>query len=246
MISVCILAKNSSATIAQTLESIRSFPEVLILDNGSTDNTKVIAQSYPNVKIIEAPFIGFGPMRNKITAMAAHDWILALDSDETITPELLHEIQAIDLKRKTAYSIARDNYYNGKHIKGCGWSPDRVVRLYNRLDTHYSSALVHECVLTHPVIVQPLKAPMKHVPFRTTAEFLAKMQNYTTLYAEQENKKSSVGKAIVHSLFAFIRSYFFRRGFLLGKEGFIISLYNSNSVFYKYLKLWEKNNRENL
>ena len=246
MISVCILSKNSSATIAQTLESIRGFPEVLILDNGSTDNTREIALGYPNVKIIEAPFIGFGPMRNKIAAMAANDWILALDSDETITPELLQEIHATELKRKTAYSMARDNYYNGKHIKGCGWSPDRVVRLYNRQDTHYSSALVHESVLTHPLIVHPLKAPMKHVPFRTTAEFLAKMQNYTTLYAEQENKKSSVGKAIAHSLFAFIRSYFFKRGFLLGKEGFIISLYNSNSVFYKYLKLWEKNNRENL
>lgn len=241
MISVCILAKNSAATIRETLRSVQSFPEVIVLDNGSTDATREIAHSFPNVKVEETAFNGFGPLRNTAATMASHDWILALDTDETVSEELLEEIKGLKLDVKTVYSMPRKNLYNGKHIKGCGWHPDRVTRLYNRTATHYSEDQVHESVSLENVGLQKLRAPIVHVPFRSTGEFLAKMQHYSKLYAEQHwgKKKSSVGKALAHSFFAFIRSYFIQRGCLLGKEGLIISLYNSNTVFYKYLKLWE-------
>lgn len=245
MITVCILAKNSASTIGATLASIVDFPEVLVLDNGSTDETVAIAASYPNVKVMNQPFIGFGALRNKAASYASNDWILALDTDEILSPKLIDEIKQLRLESKTAYSMPRHNYYNGKHIKGCGWYPDRVIRLYNRTSTRYSDAEVHESVKRSGINVIPLKHPIRHTPFRSTAEFLAKMQHYSSLYAHQHTNKKSASplKALGHSLFAFLRAYFFQKGFLLGAEGFIVSLYNSNSVFYKYIKLWEENEK---
>jgi glycosyltransferase involved in cell wall biosynthesis len=242
MITVCILAKNSASTLRKTLDSTRSFPEVILLDNGSTDETIQIANSYPNVKVVERPFTGFGALRNKAATFATHDWILALDTDEALSPPLLEEIHALSLDPSTVYSMPRHNFYNGKHIKGCGWYPDRVIRLYNRRATRYSDADVHESVKSSGLTVKPLKEPILHTPFRSTAEFLAKMQHYSTLYARQHcsKKKSSPLKAVGHSTFAFLRSYFLQGGFLLGAEGFIVSLYSSNTVFYKYIKLWEE------
>jgi len=243
MITVCILAKNARSTIAKTLESTSSFSEVIVLDNGSTDDTVEIAKHFSNVRVIETPFIGFGPLRNKATSLASNDWILALDTDEVLSMPLLKELQVLTLTSNTVYALSRENYYNGKHIKGCGWHPDKVVRLYHRKTTQYTDAWVHESVITKDLLIHPLKGALLHEPFRATAEFLNKMQHYSSLFAKQHRgqRKSSFQKAFWHSLFTFFRSYFLQKGWRLGKEGFIISLYNSNTVFYKYVKLWEEN-----
>jgi len=245
MISVCILTKNSASTLKKTLDQTLSFPEVLILDNGSKDETCSIAATYPNVKIFKSPFLGFGPMRNKIASLANNDWILALDSDEILSPELLKELKQIHLKPDHIYSICRHNFYNNKHIKGCGWHPDRVIRLYNRLSTNYCDSLVHESVVKKNSIVIKLKHPIWHTPYQTTFDFLSKMQHYSTLFAEQNKnkKKSSFAIALKHAAFAFLKSYFLKKGFVDGKEGFFISFYNANTAFYKYIKLKEYNEK---
>lgn len=239
MITVCILTKNAEATLAATLESVRLFPEVLILDTGSTDNTIAIAKHYPNVTIHESLFCGFGPLRNKLSTLAKYDWILALDSDETLTRP--QEILSLSLDPAFAYTFPRANYYRGKRIFGCGWSPDRVARLYNRKTTRYSEAQVHESLETKNLIF--LTSTLTHTPYQTTADFLAKMQHYSTLFAKQYQgkKKSSLAKAIGKAMFTFFRSYIIKRGIFDGAEGFIISLYNANTAFYKYLKLAELN-----
>lgn len=240
-ISVCILAKNAEATLKKTLDSVRSFPEVLLFDTGSTDATLSIAKSYPNVTIHETPFLGFGALRNKIADMAANDWILALDSDEVLSDELLKEIGNLVLSPEFAYTISRHNFFNGKRIKGCGWNPDRVGRIYHRKTTQFSASEVHESLQTQNVI--RLKSPILHTPYRSTADFLSKMQHYSSLYAEQHKgqKKSSFGKAFFHATACFLKSYLLKRGVFDGKEGFIISLHNANTTFYKYLKLIEAN-----
>jgi len=241
MISVCILTKNAAPTLKATLDSVRFFPEVLILDNGSTDETCVIAQSYPNVRIITSPFIGFGPLRNKAAELATHDWILSLDSDEVVSPLLLTEIQDLHKSDLIAYIFPRHNYYNGKRIRGCGWDPEHIARLYHRGTARYSDAQVHEALIAGQTFT--LQFPLLHTPYRTTADFLSKMQHYSTLFAEQYRgkRKSSFWKALLHALYAFIRSYFLKRGMFCGKEGFVISLYNANTTFYKYMKLAELN-----
>lgn len=241
MITVCILTKNAQETLPSCLESVRQFPEVLILDSGSTDATLSIAKKYSNVSIHETQFIGFGSMRNKLAALAHNDWILALDSDEVVSDNLIKEIFNLTLNENFAYSMPRNNFYRGKRIRGCGWSPDRVARLYNRNTTRYHEAMVHESLEAKNLF--HLHSPLLHTPYRTTEDFLAKMQHYSTLFAKQYQgkKKSSFQKAVCHALFSFFRSYVLKYGFIDGANGLVISLYNANCAFYKYLKLNELN-----
>lgn len=242
MISVTILTKNSEETIRKVLESTRSFPEVLILDTGSTDSTLTIAQEFSHVKTREIPFMGFGPLHNLASSMATYNWILSLDSDECLTPELIAEIHSLHLNPRFVYSINRNNFFNNKHIKWCGgWYPDRVIRLYHRQMTHFSNDAVHEKVLINGLEEKALLSSLNHYPYRKISDFLAKMQIYTTLFAEQNKhkEKSSLFKAIYHSWFTFFKSYLLKRGFLGGKEGYIISVYNAQTAYYKYLKLIE-------
>lgn len=243
LISICLLTKNSSATLEKTLASVRLFPEVVLLDNGSTDDTLKIAKKFPNVVIYEEPFTGFGRLRNSAAEKASHDWILTLDSDEELSPSLQKELSETRLEKGSVYSFLRHNFYCGKKIQGCGWDRDRVVRLYHRGDTKYKEAFVHEAVEEKELKVIKCKSPLLHTPYRSTEEFLAKMQHYSSLFAEQYKGKrnSSFQKALWKGLFSFFRSYFLQRGIFLGKEGFIISLYNGNTAFYKYLKLAERN-----
>jgi glycosyltransferase involved in cell wall biosynthesis len=245
MITVTILTKNCQETLAKTLDSLVRFSEVLILDTGSTDQTLDIARAYPNVIIKNSPFLGFGPTHNLASSLASHDWILSIDSDEVLSPELTHEILSLSLDSACAYSVLRHNFLNGKRMKWCGgWHPDWVTRLYNRKTTCFSDAQVHEKVITAPCSVTPLRAPLLHTPYRSMDDFLSKMQHYSTLFAEQHagKKKSSVTKALLHSWSAFFKSYILKRGFLGGKEGFIISMYNAHTAFYKYVKLSQKSN----
>ena len=248
MISVTILTKNSARHIAKVLGALAAFDEVAILDTGSDDATLEIAKQFPNVVIYKHNFEGFGKAHNLISSLASHDWILSLDSDEIATAALVEEIQGLALNPKCAYSLSRHNYYRGRFIKGCGWYPDRVVRLYNRKETRFSDAHVHEKVITDKVKVIPLSAPALHFPYHSVNDFTNKMQFYSTLFAEEKRgkKKATLASAISHGLFAFVKSYFFKRGFLLGGEGFEISAYNGITAYYKYLKLRDLNTNKSV
>ena len=245
MITVCILAKNSECTLAATLTSLIRFPEILLLDTGSTDQTIAIARNFPNVRVHETLFTGFGNLRNQAAALASNDWILAIDSDEVVSPLLSDEILSLSLDSTCVYEINFHNYYNGKRIIGCGWHPESHVRLYHRKSTQFSQSALHEGILTQQVRVVPLQHPIIHTPYRSVSDFLAKMQHYSDLFAQEHcgKRRSSFAKAMVHSFAAFFRSYFLQYGFLCGREGFIISWYNANVAFYKYLKLSEANRK---
>lgn len=244
MITVTILTKNSERYLAQVLRPLQPFPEVIILDTGSTDNTLEIARSFPNVIVHESLFEGFGPTHNIASSLAKYDWILSLDSDEVMTDSLQQEILALPLDPHCVYSLWRKNYYRGRHIRGCGWFPDRVVRLYHRSATRFCNALVHESVITTGLKVTPLVFPVIHYPYDSISSFLKKMDTYTDLYADQkEGKKASLFTALGHGLFAFFKSYFLQRGFLLGAEGFEVAWYSMNCSFYKYAKLAERRRR---
>ena len=239
MISATILTKNSEETLAATLESLRSFPEVLVVDTGSADRTLEIAKGFANVRVLLKPFQGFGKTHNIASSLAANDWILSIDSDEVLSFELAAEILGKNLDRSSVYSLDRHNYFQGKHIKYCaGWYPDRIVRLYHRKTTRFTDDAVHEKILTPNLKIVPLAHRLIHTPYRTIDQFIHKMQLYSTLFAEQNReKKSSLTKAIAPGLAAFFKSYILKRGFLGGKEGLIISLYNGHTAYYKYLKL---------
>ena len=233
--------------MAATLDALASFPEVLVLDTGSTDATQEIAKRYPNVRLVEESFQGgFGKLHNLASELASHDWILSIDSDEILSSELAEEIHGLILNPAEVYSLNRRNYFQGKWIKCCsGWHPDPVIRLYHRKATRFTDAVVHEAVIADGLKTIPLQGPLFHTPYRSIESFLSKMQLYTTLFAEEnEGRSSSLGKALWRGCAAFLKNYFFKRGFLGGKGGLIISLYNAHTTYYKYLKLAFRNEKK--
>jgi glycosyltransferase involved in cell wall biosynthesis len=239
MITVTVLTKNSLETVGATLDALRSFPEVLLYDTGSTDTTLALAATYPNVRIVQGPLVGFGPTHNAASTLATHDWILSIDSDEVLSDALVRELHGLVLNEAEVYQIDRHNYFNGKWIKYCGgWYPDPVIRLYNRTKTAFTEDAVHERVKTQGLRVVPLSAPMRHTPYRRIDDLLTKMQLYSTLFAQQNRgKQVTLATALLHAGAAFCKSYFFKRGFLGGAEGLILSLYNGHTTLYKYLKV---------
>ena len=242
MISATLLSKNSERHLRQVLEALAPFDEVLLYDNGSTDKTLSLASAYPNVTLKQGPFLGFGPTHNEASRLARNNWIFSVDTDEIPSPELLQEILSLKLTRGHVYTASRHNVYRGRHIKGCGWHPDRVPRLYHRLDTRFTDAQVHERIITKNLDVVDLKSPLYHYSYDNISDFLTKMNRYSELFAQDnQGKPSSPCKAILHGAAAFLKSYFLKRGFLDGYPGFIISVYNGHTAFYKYLKLYERN-----
>lgn len=245
MISVTILTKNNQHQLKDLLSSCKSFDEVLIYDTGSTDKTLEIAAEFPNVTIHRGSLNGFGPTHNIASSLAKNDWILSLDSDEIALPEMVKEIENTVLDEGCVYSFPRENIFNGRVIKWCGWYPDRQYRLYNRKKTRFTDAQVHEQIITKGMKVVEMQQAMRHYSYNNLSDFLSKMQLYSDLFAKQNagKRKSSTWKALGHAWFTFFKSYILKRGFLGGYEGFVISKYNAHTAYYKYLKLKEANER---
>ncbi|MBE2897990.1 glycosyltransferase [Pasteurellaceae bacterium 20609_3] len=247
-ISVTMLVKNSEKYLREVLTALAPFDEVLLLDNGSSDNTLAIAREFDNVRIEHSPFIGFGPLKNRASELAKHDWILNIDSDEVLPAPLIAELAALDLSNPaTVYAILRLNHYRGRVIKTCGWYPDYVKRLYNRTLVKFNDNQVHESlVLSAQVQTVRLKNSFDHYSFASSDDLIQKMQQYTALFAQQQKHKkhASLASAISHGLAAFFKNYVLKKGFLSGRDGFVISSANAMGAYYKYIKLAEAN--ENL
>jgi len=241
-ISVIILTKNSQKYLSQVLTALKEFEEVIIIDNGSSDNTLQIAKKFKNCKIIKEEFIGFGPLKNKSLKYAKNDWVLFIDSDEIVKQEMIEKIKKLNLKEKNiVYSFLRDNYYKDKLIKCCGWENDYVIRLFNKTHTQFNNNLVHESlIIKKDTKIIKLKEGLKHYSYSSIEELIDKMQLYSTLFAKTNNYKPSITKIILSPLFKFIKNYFFQKGIFYGYIGFVISISNANGVFYKYIKLYEK------
>jgi len=239
MISVTVLVFNDEDKIATCLEALSQFAEVVVLDTGSTDRTKELALQFSNVRLFSSPFIGFGPLHNLAISYATHDWILSIDSDEVLSKEAFEELQRIELDRESIYLFSRWNFFGGKRITTCGWHSENIIRMFHKSQTQFSEDVVHEKVLLKNLKSVLVKGPIFHYSYRNIDDFLIKMRRYSTLFVEQhqERKKSSLFKAIIKSWAAFFRSYILKRGFLGGREGYIISRYNADVAYYKYLKL---------
>lgn len=248
MISISMLTRNSSRFLAKALEALQSFDEIIVLDNGSTDDTLEIAARFPNVKIVEHEFIGFGPLKNMAAEAAKHDWILNIDSDEVMTAELAEELHSMRLNSNIVYTLPILNHFRGKPIRGCGWGGMRKRRLYDRRRAQFRNDMVHEKLEVAPDmrISDEIRHQLLHYMYNSVHQLLHKMQLYSDLFAEQNEgkRKSSVVGATLHALWAFIRDYFIKRGFLDGAEGWLICVTAANVVFYKHMKLREVNENQ--
>tara|TARA_Y100000589_G_scaffold114294_2_gene108606 strand:+ start:3895 stop:4647 length:753 start_codon:yes stop_codon:yes gene_type:complete len=240
-ISVVIIAKNSESIIKRCLNSLIDFREVILYLNDCDDKTKVVASSYQNVKIFEGSFTGFANTKKKAISYASNDWILSIDSDEVLSASLVNSLKQVPLNTNTVYSFQRISYYKKKKIKFSGLYNEQVVRLFNKQTTNFDNSLVHEKVNRTDLSVVVLNGYIDHFTYLSISDLIQKTDSYSTLYSNQHTKKSSPLIAIVKSLFFFIKTYIFRLGFLDGYVGFLIAYSGSTGVFYKYLKLYEKN-----
>lgn len=240
-ISVTILAKNAQKTLFECLKSVEKFDEVILLDNQSEDDTLKIAKQFDNVKIYQSEFIGFGALKNLALSYAKNDWILSLDSDEILEEDLIEEISKLSLQEGEYGVFLRKNFYQGEWIKGCGWHPDWVKRIFNKKEICFDDALVHEGLkIPKGFKEKRLSGAIKHYSFEDISHLLDKMQRYSSLWATQNTHRSSspVG-ASIRGLWVFVRNYFFKSGFLYGYKGFVISVCNALGAFFKYMKLYE-------
>lgn len=242
-VSAVMIVKNGARTIQKSLESLKQFDDVIVYDNGSTDGTQAIAARYPNVRLIEGEFDGFGPTKNRAASYAVHDWILIIDSDEEVDEELAEALQTQSLDPNTIYIVNFLAYYKEIPIRYCGWNNQKIRRLYNKTVTKFNENFVHENIIDQDMKKLPIAGNMKHYSYMSISDFIVKVDRYSTLFAIDNagRKKSSPFKALLNAFYSFFRTYVMKRGFLDGYAGLIIAFSHMATNFYKYMKLYEMN-----
>jgi glycosyltransferase involved in cell wall biosynthesis len=242
-ISVYIIAFNEAEKVAATIESVQWADEVVLVDSFSTDGTPDIAEKL-GAKVVQVKFQGFGDLRNQALAACSHDWVFSLDADERCTPEAAQEIRAIanDPQSLDVWLVPRRNYFMGRWIKHSGWYPNfRQPQLFRKGCLAYDQKPVHEGYELNTLKpVGTLKNAIWQFPFKNMAEVMHKANRYSSLGAEKlANQHITMGSALLHALWAFIKHYVFKRGFLDGWPGFVIAFGNFEGTFYRYVKALE-------
>ena len=240
-LSVTIITKNEEKNIERCLKSVKWADEIIVVDSGSVDNTIKICEQY-NCKIIKSEWLGFGLTKRKAVSYAKNDWILSIDADEQITPELKIKIEKIlENPQFKSYDIKRISYYLGKQIEHCGWNHDFPLRLFNKDFGNFNDKIVHESVDISGK-KDRICQPMLHFTYPTIESHFKKMDQYSTLGAQTlfgKNRTSTVFEAILRGFFKFIKMYFIQLGFLDGEKGFVLCQNSAIGVYLKYLKLWK-------
>lgn len=238
-LTVIIAAKNEAHNIGDCVQSAAFADEVIVLDSGSTDRTAEIAEQN-GARVLRTDWPGYGPQQVRGIKAAGCDWVLSLDADERISPELRAEIiQSIRQPVADGYRLPRLSAMCGHFIHHGGWRPDYTLRLVKREKAGFTDHFLH-AHMTVDGSKADLKQSIIHYSYRNLDDVLEKLNRYASGNAKDlfnQGKKATFGKAITHGLWAFIRTYFFRAGFLDGRWGFILAFYNAESTYYKYLKL---------
>ena len=244
-ISVTIITKDEEKNISDCLKSVAWADEIIVVDSESTDRTVELAKKFTD-KVIIRKWEGYVPQKRYVLSLANNEWVLSLDADERVTAELKEEILNLSPGEFSGFKIRRKNFLLKKEITSCGWEKDYQLRLFKKGKTDLNERLVHEKFVTEGK-VGTLKNPMLHFTFSSFEEYLAKINSYTSLKAQELfKKKKKVGGWTIfsHTVSAFFAFFFIRRGFRDGVYGLIISLLHSVSTMMNYVKLWELQNRK--
>lgn len=246
-LSVILITRNEAANLRACLESVAWADEIVVVDSGSTDDTVAIAREFtPHVHVHDWP--GFGVQKNRALGYATNEWVFSIDADERVTPELRASIEAVlhkDDGACPAWRVSRLSSYCGRFMRHSGWYPDRIVRLFRRDAARFSDALVHESVEVQGKIGL-LKGELLHYSYENLEQVLDKANQYSSAAAQmlqRRGRNSSVGGAALRGFWTFIRTYFLQRGFLDGREGFMVAVSNAEGTYYRYLKLMLLNER---
>ncbi len=244
-LSSVIIAKNEEKNIQQCIESQNACIDeiILLVDETSEDHTFEIASSYPSVIAKKVNWMGYSQTKQYGVSLASNNWILWIDADEAVSPELCEELKEFkkSVPSFTAYSIPRRAYFLGKWIRHCGWYPGRVVRLFNKNEVGFNDNSVHEQLRVEG-ITGKLTHNLEHYTDPDIHHYFEKYNSYTSLAAVElfnKGKKFSVLDILIRPLVIFMKMYIVRAGFLDGLHGFILSVFSASYVFTKYCKLWE-------
>ncbi|MFD1806609.1 glycosyltransferase family 2 protein [Pasteurella oralis] len=244
-LSVAMIVKNESEHLAQCLDTVKDWvDEIVILDSGSTDNTQEIALSYGAKFYQNTDWQGFGRQRQLAQQYVTSDYVLWLDADERVTPELRLSIQRAVQQNKdnVVYKIPRLSEVFGHKIRHSGWYPDFVLRLYKTQFTQYNDDVVHEkAMLPTHAVVEKLTGDLDHYTYKDMHHYLVKSASYAKAWAEKREKlgkKGSLFSAFTHAIGCFIKMYIIKAGFLDGKQGLLLAILSTHSTFVKYADLW--------
>ncbi|MBN3792771.1 glycosyltransferase family 2 protein [Burkholderia sp. Ac-20353] len=239
-LGVALIALNASARLAQCLDALAFADDVVVIDGGSTDDTVAIAHAHGARVIVRTDWPGFGAQKNRALDALSTDWILSLDTDEIVSAELAQSIRAA-LRQPAAqvYALDRLSSFCGQWIHHSGWYPDWVPRLFRRGAARFSDDLVHER-LVFDTPAQRLTGKLMHYSYEDFEAVVRKLDAYSSAGARQRRaagQHGGFGKAVARGLWAFVRTYLLRRGFLDGRAGFMIAVFNAETVYYRFLKL---------
>ncbi len=242
-LTVTVITRDEAHHLDACLESVSWADEIVVIDSGSTDQTVAIARRR-NARIEVRDWPGYSAQKNYAASAATHDWILSIDADERVTPELAAEIRQLLATEpaRRGYRVPRVTWYLGRWIRGTDWYPDYQLRLYDRRSGQWNGRRVHESVA---LAGEPgrLRHELRHFAYRDISDHLSTIDRYTTLAAQQiiaEGRRVSLASIVFHPPLAFLRNYVLRRGFTQGAAGLVVSALNSYYVFLKLAKAWEQ------
>ncbi len=250
-LSVAIITCNEEANIARTLESVKWADEIIVVDSGSSDNTRAIAESF-GAKVFVEEWKGFAAQKNSGLDKCTGDWILSLDADEEVSVELADSIRgylnAVD-DPIGALRFNRRNMFLKKWIRRGGFYPDSKVRLFRAGVAGFEARAVHEDLqISTASKLGSLRGDLIHHAYPTLTSYIEHMNRYSSLGAEMVVEKGKAGfsflNIVIRPLATFIYNYIFRLGFLDGREGLLLHLYHSVYVSWKYAKAWELSRKQ--
>ena len=245
-VTAVIAAHNESANIEACIASVEWAREVIVVENDSSDDTIERARS-AGATVISPKFTTIGAARNKGIERAKSKWVFVLDADERCTPELSEEIGRVVLEpgNRSAFRVARRNYFLGKEIRHGGWGSDKPIRLFSR-DLRYNTNLVHEHVDVTDGTTGEVKSRLLHYTYTSLDQYFEKFDRYSRWWAEQnfaKGRRGSAAAVLFKPPARFVGMYLFKGGFLDGARGLVLACLAAASVMAKYARLWERSVR---
>lgn len=241
-VSVCIITKDEEGNLPECLDSVKWADEIVVVDSRSSDRTREIAAA-AGAKVVERDFPGHIEQKNFAVAQASNDWVLCIDADERLSPELAASVRRAleDPGDRAGFECARLTFHGGRPIRHGGWYPDRKLRLFDRRRARWGGRNPHDHVVADGPVGR-LEGDLLHHSYRSLSDHVRQIDFFTTIAAREKKargERSSLSRLALHPFGKFLRMYLLKAGFLDGTAGFVVAVTGAYYVFLKYAKLRE-------